>query len=400
MPSFTNTFGGTNIYAANVSYRAVALTGNVTLTWPTEVATNTNVVASIMDVTPSAPGFTIRMPDASQASVGETVLFFNPGSFSFIVADNGGNTLVTVGAGQSWQIYLTGNGTVNGSWRSLAYGVGTSAINAASLAGLGIKAIGTTLNQSITVAPLSTNFAIGNTDRSKMFLWTGGAGTLTLPSAAVVGNDWFCQIRNGGTGAITIQTPGGETIDNGPTLLLNPGDSAFFVCDGTDFYTLGLGQAPQFTFDFIAINLTGQSSPYTLSGAELNRISYQFSGVLTANMQIIVPATVQQYWVDNSTTGAYTLTVKTAAGTGVNVSQGARQILYCDGTNVLVADTGGLGVPLTIAQGGTGSTTANGALINLGGTSLGIGIFTAAGTSNVWAALGPAPSGTVDGGGF
>lgn len=400
MPSFTNTFGGTNIYAANVSYRAVALTGNVTLTWPTEVATNTNVVASIMDVTPSGAGFTIRMPDASQASVGETVLFFNPGAFSFIVADNGGNTLVTVGAGQSWQIYLTGNGTVNGSWRSLAYGVGTSAINAASLAGLGIKAIGTTLNQSIAVAPLSTNFAIGNTDRSKMFLWTGGAGTLTLPSAAVVGNDWFCQIRNGGTGAITIQGPGGETIDNGPTLLLNPGDSAFFVCDGTDYYTLGLGQAPQFTFDYIAINLTGAPSPYTLSGAELNRISYQFSGVLVANMQIIVPATVQQYWVDNSTTGAYTLTVKTAAGTGVTVGQGARQILYCDGTNVLVADTGGLGVPLTVAQGGTGSTTANGALVNLGGTSLGIGIFTAAGTSNVWAALGPAPSGTVDGGGF
>lgn len=400
MPSFVNTFGGTNIYSANVSYRPVALTANVTLTWPTEVASNTDVVASIMDVTPSAGGFTIRMPDASQASVGETVLFFNPGSFTFIVADNSGNTLASVAAGQSWQLYLTGNTTVNGTWRALAYGVGVSAVNAASLAGNGIKAIGVTLNQSIAVDPLSSNFSIGSSDRSKMFLWTGGAGTLTLPAASVVGNDWFCQIRNGGSGAITIQGPGGETIDNISSLIMNPGASAFFVCDQFDFYTLGLGQPPEFTFDYISIDLTGQTSPYTLATVELNRIAYRFSGTLLANMQVIVPSTVQQYWVDNNTSGAYTLTVKTAAGTGVTITQGARQILYCNGTNVVAADTGGLGIPLLVTQGGTGSTTANGALVNLGGTSLGISVFTAANTGSVWAALGPAPSGTVDGGSF
>ena len=400
MPSFVNTFGGTSVYPASVSYRAVALTANVTLTWPTEVATSTDVVASIMDVTPSGAGFTIRMPDASQASVGETVLFFNPGASTFTVADNGGNTLASVAAGQSWQLYLTGNATANGTWRALAYGVGSSAINAASLAGLGIKAIGATLNQAIEVGSLTTDFTIGTTDRSKMFLWTGGAGTLTLPSAATAGNDWFCQIRNGGNGAITVVGPGGETVDDGPSLIMNPGASAFFVCNGSDFYTLGLGQPAEFTFDYISINLTGETSPYTLSGAELNRIAYEFSGTLLANMQIIVPATVQQYWVNNSTTGAYTLTVKTAAGTGVTVDQNVRQILYCDGTNVLAADTGGIGIPVTVVQGGTGSTTANGALINLGGTSLGISIFTAAAASNVWAALGPAPSGTVDGGSF
>lgn len=400
MPSFTNTFGGTNIYSANPSYRAVALTANVTLTWPTEVASNTDVVASIMDVTPSAGGFTIRMPDASQASVGETALFFNPGAFTFIVADNSGNTLASIAAGQSWQLYLTNNATVNGSWRALAYGVGSSAINAASLAGLGIKAIGATLNQSIVVDGLNSNFTIGDSDRSKMFLWTGGAGTLTLPVASTVGNDWFCQIRNGGTGAITVQGPGGETIDNGASLIMNPGSSAFFVCDGLEFYTLGLGQSAEFTFDYISINLTGETSPYVLSGAELNRISYQFSGTLLANMQIVVPATVQQYWVDNNTSGAYTFTVKTAAGLGVTLNQGSRQILYCNGTDVISADTGGIAIPLTVAQGGTGSTTANGALVNLGGTSLGITVFTAGAPNNVWAALGPAPSGTVDGGSF
>lgn len=400
MPSFVNTFGGTVIYPANVSYRAVTLSANVTLTWPTELATDTNTTAAIMDVTPTGAGFTIRMPDASQASVGETILFFNPGAASFTVANNSGTTLVVVAPGQSWQIYLTGNSTVNGTWRTLAYGVGASAVNAGSLAGLGIKAIGATLNQSIAVEAVNTNYTIGDTDRSKMILWAGGAGTLTLPAASSVGNDWFCQIRNGGTGAITIAGPGGETIDNAPSLIMDPGNSTFMVCDGTDYYTLGLGQPAEFTFDYISIDLTGQTSPYTLTGAELNRISYQFSGTLTGNMQIIVPATVQQYWVDNNTTGPYTLTVKTLAGTGVTVIQGSRQILYCNGTNVVAADTGGIAVPISVAQGGTGATTANAALVNLGGTSLGTTIFTASTTNSVWAALGPAPSGTVNGGDF
>jgi hypothetical protein len=400
MPSFTNTFGGTVVYPANVSYRAVSLSANVTLTWPTELATNTNTTAAIMDVTPTGAGFTIRMPDASQASVGETVLFFNPGGFSFTVADNGGNTIVVVAAGQSWQVYLTGNSTPNGAWRSLAYGTGTSSVNAGSLAGLGIKAIGTTLNQSIAVDAVNSNYTIGTSDRSRMLLWTGGAGTFTLPSASVVGNDWFCQVRNGGTGGITIVGPGGETIDGGLSLIMDPANSAFIVCDGTDYFTLGLGQPAEFTFDFISIDLTGQSSPYSLTGAELNRIAYQFSGLLTANMEIIVPTTVQQYWVANNTTGPYTLTVKTASGTGVAITQGARSILYCNGTNVVAADTGGLSVPISVAQGGTGATTSNAALVNLGGTSLGVAIFTAPGTANVWADLGPAQSGNVNGGTF
>jgi predicted secreted protein len=340
------------------------------------------------------------MPDASQASVGETILFFNPGGSSFTVADNGGNTIVVVASGQSWQIYLTANSTVNGSWRSLAYGAGTSSVNAGSLAGLGIKAIGTTLNQSIAVDALNSNYTVGATDRSRMLLWTGGAGTLTLPSASVVGNDWFFQVRNGGTGAITIVGPGGETIDDGASLIMDPANSAFIVCDGADYFTLGLGQPAESAFDFISIDLAGQSSPYTLSGAELNRITYQFSGLLTANMQIIVPATVQQYWVSNNTTGAYTLTVKTAAGTGVSIAQNARSILYCNGTNVVSANTAGISVPISVSEGGTGATTANSALVNLGGTSLGISIFTAAGTANVWADLGPAQSGNVNGGTF
>lgn len=393
MPSFTNTFGGTVVYPADVSYRAIALTANVTLTWPTELATNTNVVASIMDVTPSGAGFTIRMPDATQASVGQTALFFNVGASSFTVADNSGNTIQTIAAGQAWQIYLTGNATVNGTWRPIQYGAGTSSASASALAGAGLKAITTTLNQAAPTTLLSADYTLTSIDRARVLVWNGGAGTFTLPSAATAGNDWFFDARNSGTGGLTITPTGGELINGQATLVFNPGDSARILTDGANFYTIGYGQSATFSFDYVSISLTGQPSPYTLSGTNLNRIAYQFSGVLTANMEIIVPNTIQQYWVRNTTTGSYTLTVKTAAGTGVTVVQNGAAIMYCDGTNVVEADTNNLSTPISISQGGTGATTAGTALINLGGTSLGIGIFTATNGATARAALGAAASG-------
>jgi hypothetical protein len=151
------------------------------------------------------------------------------------------------------------------------------------------------------------------------------------------------------------------------------------ICDGAAFYTVGLSISSTAQFDYTSINVAG-TGDYTLSGAELNRIAYNFTGALTGNRNIIVPNTVQQYWVTNATTGAYTLTVKTAAGAGIVVTQNEAQILYCDGTAVVPGQTstGAIPSPLPIASGGTNATTASGARVNLGGTTTGIALFTAA----------------------
>jgi hypothetical protein len=286
------------------------------------------------------------------------------------------------------------NTTVAGLWRSTQFGAGTSSATAGSLVGAGIKAINSTLNQSMAVTTLITNFAVGASDRSSAFLWAGGAGTITLPAAATVGNDWFFHIRNGGTGAVSVVTTGGELINGSSQVDYNPGDSSMIVCDGSGYFTIGFGQAPEFLFDYVSISLTGASSPYVLTGTELNRIAYKFSGTLTANMEIWVPATIQQYWVDNSTTGgSFTLTVKTSAGTGPIVNRNARAILYCDGVDVVLADTANISLPVLISQGGTGSSTASGARINLGATSIGNALFTAVDEATARTAIIAAKSG-------
>lgn len=391
--SFVQTFGGTNIYSAEPSYRSIALTANVTLSWPIEMATDANVVAKIMDVTPNAASRVITMPPANQVSVGQTALFFNVGSYAFTVNDNAGNAIVSVSPGLAWQIYLTDNSTAAGTWRSVQFGAGTSSATAGSLAGYGIVAITSTLNQSAPVSNIAVNYTVGLPDRASVINWTGGAGTFTLPGAATAGNNWFFLVRNSGTGAVTMSTPGGETINGDSSIYFNPGDSAFVICDGSDFYTVGFGQAPEYLFDYVSIDLTGQASPYILNGANLNRIAYNFTGTLIANMVIQVPNTVQQYWVSNQTTGAYTLGLSTSGGTPAEVTQGARAILYCDGTDVYFAQTGGLAVPIAISQGGTGATNISTARTNLGATSVGVAVFTASDAAAGRVALAAAASG-------
>jgi hypothetical protein len=251
----------------------------------------------------------------------------------------------------------------------------------------------------VPVTEFNSNYTAGAQDRARMFVWTGAGGTLTLPAPSTVGENWFCYLRNQGSGAIVADPTGITLIDGGPTLSFQPGESAIIVSEGTTYFTIGFGQSATFAFDYTSINVAGTGN-YTLTGTELNRIAYAFTGTLTGNRTIIVPATVQQYWVNNQTTGAFNFTIKTAAGSGVLVASGSRSILYCDGTNVVNADTGGIAVPIQVSDGGTGATTAGAARINLGASSLGDAVFTAVDGPAAYAALGVAPSGVVVGGTF
>lgn len=382
MTTYTEVFGGTNIYPSDVSYLSFNLTSSdVTLAWPVETnapnAAADYIAAAIIDVNSTGSGRKVYLPAANETSVGQCILFNNTGSTNFTVVKSDGTVICTLVPGSLWQVYLTNNSTAAGSWTSYQFGATTSQANAGALAGAGLKAITTTLNQAISVFEINTNYTLGVSERAKLISWAGASGTISLTSATTLGSDWFCYIRNNGSSSITIDPNGAELIDGVAVLTLTANASAMLICDGTGFYTVGLGQSVSTGFNYTSFSVAGTGN-YTLSGAELNRISYNLTGVLTGNRNIIVPATVQQYWISNATTGAFTLTVKTSAGTGIVVAQGQSQILYCDGTNVVEAETGGVSVPIAIVDGGTGATTASSARTNLGATTIGNSLFTAA----------------------
>ena len=387
MPIYQDVFGGANIYPSEISYSTQNLSADVTLSWPEETSTNTNLATRIIDVTQTGAGFSIIVPDAQKSGTGNTILFNNIGSHTFLVKNAGGIQLGSIAAGEVYQLYLTDNSTTNGTWVFLQYGATTSTANAASLAGTGIVAIGTVLSQSVPVTTFNTNFASGVDDRAKMFNYTGAGGTYTLPDPITGGDNWFVYLRNSGSGAITATPPGAVTIDGAANLPFQPGESAIIVTDGANFFTIGFGQSATFAFDYTTINIAG-TGDFTLSGTELNRVAYKFTGALTGARNVIIPATVQQYWIDNSTTGSYVLTVKVSGQTGVTIGQNTRGIFYCDGTDLVDADTSTVSFPISIAQGGTGANTAGGALINLGGGSTGISVFQSSTQTDAWTAIG------------
>lgn len=388
MSVYTQVFGGTTIYPSNVSYLALALTEDTTLSWPLEANTGPDVAARIIDVTPTG-AYSIFMPPGNQTGVGQTTLFNNLGPDTITIKSSTGSTLISIQQGQQWQIYLTDNTTAAGSWRTFRYGAATAQAQASALAGYGLVAQGSVLSQAYPTVTFNANYTAGAADRAALYVWEGGVGTLTLPAAATVGNGFFLSARNSGSGNLTIDPAGSEQINGGSTLVLRPGDSAVVNSDGIGWYTVGFGQDAVFAFDYTSIDLTSETSPYVLSGAELNRIAYKFIGTLVADMVIEVPGTTQQYWVDNATSGSFSLGLATASqATPANVVQGARGIYYCDGTEVVNAATAGIATPIGIADGGTGATSAGGALINLGGTATGIAVFEAASPAVARTAIG------------
>ena len=405
--SYNSVFGGLTIYPSQLTYFQFTLdTTDVVLEWTLDRNAPVYPAANIIDVDCTVSGLKVYLPAANLASTGQAILFNNVGTATFTVVDSAGNTICAPASGKLWQVYVSDNTTAAGVWHQLEYGVGVSSATAGALAGLGLRAIATTLNTAVPVVNFNSDFAVGTAARASLYVWSGGSGTLTLPSPATVGSDWFMSVRNQGTGNLLIDPAGGNLIDGNASKNISPTNSCFIVCDGTQYFTIGYGQNVNFGFNYTAINLNGLSGLYTLSTAEQNRISYRFYGALAGNIDIIVPPTVQQYWVNNETTNAYTLEVKTSGGLGVVVPQGSAAILYCDGTDVINASTAALSTPILISQGGTGATTANGALINLGGQTVGIAVFqsntvgqalTALGGSTIGQALfiSPASIGTL-----
>ena len=72
----------------------------------------------------------------------------------------------------------------------------------------------------------------------------------------------------------------------------------------------------------------------TLNAAQVQSPVLVFTGALTVATAVVFPAT-GEWNVINRTTGAFTLTCKTAAGTGITVAQGFARVVIADGTNVV-----------------------------------------------------------------
>jgi hypothetical protein len=356
--TYTSPFTGDVIQPTDVSYASYSLTANLQLYWAGLATGTQSPAARIMDVYQNA-SWTLKMPDATQVSVGEDALIRNTSATAVNVLNFAGSVICTVAGGTAQYIYLTANSTTGGNWGVIAFGSTTSTANAAQLAGLGLVAITTTLNQSHPVVGVATAYTYTASDRAQTRLWTGGAGTGTLPLAATLGNNWFTIFKNNGTGSYTLSTTGGQFIDGLTTKTFQPSESAFVICDGTSYYTIGYGQSNTFFFTSLVYPVTGGT--YNLTTYEIQSIIQEYVGTLVSNVTVIYPQVVNLYVVSNQTTdNGFTLTVTTGvSGSAVAIiPPGQQATLVCDGTNFFNANTVQAGATSLNLVNGTVSTPA------------------------------------------
>ena len=357
--TFTSPFTGDVIVPTDVSYQEISLTTNKTLVWPT-FATGTDLYASrIIDATANAAGRTLTMPAADQVSVGTDCLLNNYGANSFDVLDNDGGVICTVASGEAQYIYITDNTSAAGSWGIIAFGATTSSPNASVLAGLGLVAISTTLNQSHPASSFVNGYTFVANDRSQTKIWASGSGSVTLPDAATIGNNWFFLLKNNGTGTLVLTCAGANTIDGNSTKNFAPDESAFVISTGTEFVTIGYGQSANFVFTALVKPVT--TGTYLLTPSEASNTIQEYVGNLTGNVIAQYPPAVNLYVISNQVTdNGFSLTITTGVSGGANaiVPPGQQVTLICDGTNFLNANTVQAGATSISLTNGTVGTPA------------------------------------------
>jgi hypothetical protein len=147
-------------------------------------------------------------------------------------------------------------------------------------------------------------------------------GTITLTASA--------------TNTIYLNRSGTIGVRVGPPQAADEMDVLYSVDTGsstvTSYLDLRRTHIPRWASPQSSLDIS--SGDWTVSGTQ-QRVGYlTITGALTVNRNLIVP----NYWdgmIFNNTTNAYTVTVKTSAGTGIVVGQGKRCILLADGTNVV-----------------------------------------------------------------
>jgi len=360
--SYVSPFTGDVIQPTDVSYRTVSLTANTQLNWPSNSTTATDFIARIMQVNASSAGLQLRVPASNEASVGQDSLIRNVGSNSFTVTTFGGaSTIITVAPGESKYIYITDNSTVTGVWGNIAFGTGTSSADAATLAGYGLLAISTTLNQSHPTSTITNGYTYLAADRAQTKIWTSGSGTSTLPLASSLGDNWFTLFKNNGTGTMTISGTSGELIDGKTTKTFQPNESAFLVCTGTEYITVGYGVNSAFAFSALVKPVV--SGTYTLTTNEAQNVIQEYVGSLTGNVEVVFPQVVTLYVVSNQTVdNGFTLTIKTSASgaASTTIPPGQQATLVCDGVNFFNANTVQAGATsLNLINGTVGTPAIN-----------------------------------------
>jgi hypothetical protein len=315
MSIFTSPFTGTVVTPTDVSYSNISFGANTPLFWPSIVNQGTGQIPAtrIMDCTATTTGLALAFPEADQGTLGSDILIRNLGSNTFVVTDFTGGASVSVAPGVSKYFYLTDNTTAAGVWRNVTFGTGTSAADAASLAGAGLTTVSSQLAVTENVVNVSITPTINDASRAATYNWIGGNVNIPLPAVATLSQGWFIAFRNSGSGTLTF-TPTSPQLINGTTsITTNPGDSGyiFYNTSTGGYITVGWTTPNNLVFTAATYDVDAivGNTLNLVSNAPIIQTYIAQSGTRTQTLAVTLPAITQLYiMVNNTNQSGYNIT--------------------------------------------------------------------------------------------
>lgn len=177
----------------------------------------------------------------------------SPNIGSFIVASLMTNATVPIAQGGTGQTSQTaafdalspattkGDLIVDNGTNNIRLAVGTDGhvLTADSSVAAGVKwaAAAGGGSSALTISNKTANYTVVSGDLGTIINYTSNIATVSLTAAATLGSGFNCWIWNTGTGVVTIDPDGSETIDGLSTLALRQGEGLQIVCDGINWQT-------------------------------------------------------------------------------------------------------------------------------------------------------------------
>lgn len=256
------------------------------------------------------------------------------------------------------------------------------------------------LQLATTVSTRTTNTIIAAADARKLIVYSSGTFSQTFTAAATLADGFLLFLRNEGSGVITLDPNGSETIDGATTYALKQNQACIVYCDGANFHTIGLVAAQAITYAqiqnvsatsrFLGRKTAGAGSTEELSAADAKTIlGYSLTSSDFAN-QGTTTTVLHGNASGNPSFGAVSLTGDVSGtlplgngGTGVTTVPAIANLFTAHTTTVYVTGSGTYTTPANCRRirvriagggaggGGTGSASSGGAGGNGGATTFG-----------------------------
>ena len=342
MPTYVSPFTGTVVTPTDVSYLYITPEFSYNFYWPSSAPPDQYVLPRILDIEPLVADLYFTFPQGNQGTKGADCLVTNFGAYNFTFYSQTLAQEYIIAPGQSAYFYLANNTTQGGYWEKIDFGSTTSTADAISLAGNGLVVREGLLTVGQYVIDIYADPGLSATSTADVYNWTSGNGTIQLPTSLNTPSSWFIGFRNSGTGTLTFQPQGSNTVNGQTSLEVNPGESGYLIYDENVLGFITVGLAPPNNVSFTAAtydvdSIVGDTFSLTTFAPTIQTY-VALSETRTTNLLVELPPITQLYVLKNDTVSGYDIEFNVAGSLSSSVitTNGTITLALSDG-NQLVA---------------------------------------------------------------